>query len=40
MRRFGDPTWATLDDLSTYFDTSAAAIIRQRIAPAKPEDFG
>jgi hypothetical protein len=39
MLRLGEPTWEKLDALSTSFGTSAAAIIRQLIAQATPDDF-
>jgi predicted transcriptional regulator len=39
MIRFDDPTWEKLEDLSTHLDKSAAEIIRQLVAQAKPEDF-
>lgn len=39
MRRLGEPTWAKLEALSAHFGTSAAAIIRQLVAQATPDDF-
>jgi hypothetical protein len=39
MLRLGDPTWEKLDALSTYFDMSAAEIIRQLLAQATPDTF-
>jgi predicted DNA-binding protein len=39
MLRLDDPTWETLEALSTHFDRSAAEIIRQLIAQAGPDAF-
>jgi len=39
MLRLDDQTRETLEELSTHFDTSAAEVIRQLVAQAKPEDF-
>jgi predicted DNA-binding protein len=39
MLRLDDLTREKLKNLSTHFDTSAAEMIRQLIAQAKPEDF-
>jgi hypothetical protein len=39
MLRLDAPTQEKLDDLSTPFEMSAAAIIRHLIAQATPEDF-
>jgi hypothetical protein len=37
MLRRDEPTWATLEVLSTYFETSGAEIIRQLLAQATPD---
>jgi hypothetical protein len=39
MLRVDQLTREKLEDLSTHFDTPAAAIIRHLIAQATPEDF-
>jgi hypothetical protein len=39
MLRLDEPTWATLDALSTHFERSAAEIIRQLLAQATPDTF-
>jgi hypothetical protein len=39
MLRLDGPAREKLEDLSTYFDTSAAEIIRHLIAQAAPEAF-
>jgi hypothetical protein len=39
LLRLDDPTREKLEELSTYFDTSAAEVIRQLIAQAAPADF-
>jgi predicted DNA-binding protein len=39
MLRLDDPTWATLEALSTHFERSAAEIIRQLLAQATPDTF-
>jgi predicted HicB family RNase H-like nuclease len=36
MLRLDDPTWATLETLSTHFERSAAEIVRQLLARATP----
>jgi predicted DNA-binding protein len=37
MLRLDDPTWEKLDALSTYFERSAAEIVRQLLAQATPD---
>jgi hypothetical protein len=39
MLRLDAQTREKLEELSTHFDTSAAEVIRQLVAQAKPEDF-
>jgi hypothetical protein len=39
MLRLDDPTWATLETLSTHFERSAAEIVRQLLARATPDMF-
>ncbi len=39
MLRLDDASWDKLDALAQHFDRSAADIIRQLIAQAKPRDF-
>jgi hypothetical protein len=39
MLRLDDPTWETLEALSTHFNTSGAEIIRQLLAQATPDTF-
>ena len=39
MLRLDDPTWATLETLSTHFERSAAEVIRQLLAQATLDTF-